>query len=129
MGGLMGKKNKVSEAELEIMKIVWENKAPTASTEIVRILKQRRGWEDTTIYTMLGKLVKKGALLRDKKSVSYYSAVLSESEYTLEETESLIDRLFSGDSRQLVSMLVENNKISREDIRTLRQFWEEETHD
>ena len=33
-------------------------------------------------------------------------------------------RLFAGDSRQLVSMLVENRKISREDIRELRQLWE-----
>ena len=42
----------------------------------------------------------------------------------LEQTESLVDRLFAGDSRQLVSMLVENRKISREDIRELRQLWE-----
>lgn len=125
----MNNKNKISEAELEIMKIVWERKAAVASTDIVRLLKQRCGWEDTTVYTMLSKLVKKGVLLRDKKAVSYYSAVLSEQEYTLEQTERLIDRLFSGDSRQLVSMLVENNKISREDIHTLRQFWEEETDD
>ena len=125
----MIKKNKISEAELEIMKIVWEKQAPAASTEIVRTLKQRCGWEDTTSYTMLSKLVKKGALLRDKQTVSYYSAALSEQEYTLEQTVHLIDKFFSGDSRQLVSMLVENNKISREDIRTLRQFWEEETND
>ena len=63
----MIKKNKISEAELEIMKIVWEKQAPAASTEIVRTLKQRCGWEDATIYTMLSKLVKKGALLRDKR--------------------------------------------------------------
>lgn len=55
----MIKKNKISEAELEIMKIVWEKQAPAASTEIVRTLKQRCGWEDTTIYTMLSKLVKR----------------------------------------------------------------------
>ena len=108
----MNNKNKISEAELEIMKIVWERQEAVASSDIVG---------------MLSKLVKKGALLREKKAVSYYSAALSEEEYTLEQTERLIDRLFSGDSRQLVSMLVENNKISREDIHSLRQFWEDET--
>lgn len=125
----MNSKNKISEAELEIMKIVWERQEAVASSDIVGILKKRCGWEDTTVYTMLSKLVKKGALLREKKAVSYYSAALSEEEYTLEQTERLIDRLFSGDSRQLVSMLVENNKISREDIHSLRQFWADETDD
>ena len=73
---------------------------------------------------MLSKLVKKGVLIRDKKVVSYYLASLTEQDYMLEQTESLVDRLFAGDSRQLVSMLVENRKISREDIRELRQLWE-----
>lgn len=120
----MKKSNKISEAELEIMKLIWEAGAPVASTDIVRRLKSKCGWEDTTIYTMLSKLVKKGVLIRDKQGVSYYAAALSEQDYMLEQTESLVNRLFAGDSRQLVSMLVENRKISREDIRELRQLWE-----
>lgn len=120
----MKKNNKISEAELEIMKVIWEAGAPVPSTDIVRGLKSKCGWEDTTIYTMLSKLVKKGVLTRDKQVVSYYSASLTEQDYLLEQTESLVDRLFAGDSRQLVSMLVENRKISREDIRELRQLWE-----
>ena len=120
----MKKNNKISEAELEIMKVIWEAGEPVPSTDIVRLLKDKCGWEDTTIYTMLSKLVKKGVLIRDKKVVSYYSASLTEQDYMLEQTESLVDRLFAGDSRQLVSMLVENRKISREDIRELRQLWE-----
>lgn len=120
----MKKSNKISEAELEIMKVIWEAGAPVSSTDIVRRLKNKCGWEDTTIYTMLSKLVKKGFLTRDKQAVSYYSASLTEQDYMLEQTESLIDRLFAGDSGQLVSMLVENRKISRKDIRELRQLWE-----
>ena len=54
----MNSKNKISEAELEIMKIVWERQEAVASSDIVGILKKRCGWEDTTIYTMLSKLVK-----------------------------------------------------------------------
>ena len=120
----MKKNNKISEAELEIMKVIWEAGEPVPSTDIVRRLKDKCGWEDTTIYTMLSKLVKKGVLIRDKKVVSYYSASLTEHDYMLEQTESLVDRLFAGDARQLVSMLVENRKIGREDIRELRQLWE-----
>ena len=60
MGDYMNNKNKISEAELEIMKIVWERQEAVASSDIVGILKKRCGWEDTTIYTMLSKLVKRG---------------------------------------------------------------------
>ena len=94
----MKKNNKISEAELEIMKVIWEAGEPVPSTDIVRRLKDKCGWEDTTIYTMLSKLVKKGVLIRDKKVVSYYSASLTEQDYMLEQTESLVDRLFAGDS-------------------------------
>lgn len=95
----MKKNNKISEAELEIMKVIWEAGEPVPSTDIVHRLKDKCGWEDTTIYTMLSKLVKKGVLIRDKKVVSYYSASLTEQDYMLEQTESLVDRLFAGDSR------------------------------
>ena len=54
----MKKNNKISEAELEIMKVIWEAGEPVSSTDIVRRLKDKCGWEDTTIYTMLSKLVK-----------------------------------------------------------------------
>lgn len=84
----MKKNNKISEAELEIMKVIWEAGEPVPSTDIVRRLKDKCGWEDTTIYTMLSKLVKKGILIRDKKVVSYYSASLTEQDYMLEQTES-----------------------------------------
>ena len=63
----MKKNNKISEAELEIMKVIWEAGEPVPSTDIVRRLKDKCGWEDTTIYTMLSKLVKKGVLIRDKR--------------------------------------------------------------
>ena len=115
--------HKIGDAELEVMKVVWDCGAHASSTEIVQRLKALRGWEDTTIYTMIGKLVKKGFLRREKRTVSFYSAILTEQAYMLEQTQGLLDKLFGGDAKQLVSMLVENRKVGAEDIEALRRHW------
>lgn len=125
----MKKAYKIGEAELEVMKAVWDKVGPVSSTDIVRQLKSQCGWEETTIYTMLSKLVKKGFLNRDKQAVSYYSPLLTENEYRLEQTHNLVDRLFGGDSRTLLSMLVQSEEISSSDLEELRQFWKEDSHD
>lgn len=75
---------------------------------------------------MLSKLVKKGYLKRDKQVVSYYSAILTRRQYRQEQTQKLLDGLFEGDSRALLTMLAETRKIKKEDIDELRQFWEDD---
>jgi predicted transcriptional regulator len=59
-----------------------------------------------------------------RKQVSYYSPIISEQEHTLEQTQNLIDKLFGGDAKQLVSMLCENKKINAGEIEYLRKIWE-----
>ena len=82
------------------------------------------GWEDTTIYTLISRLVKKGYLLQNKqKNVSSYVALISEHEYTKPQTDELIDKLFVGDAKQLISSLYETEKIKPQDIEELRRYW------
>ena len=115
---------KITDAEFEVMKTVWENVMPVTSVDIVRTVKQRKGWEDTTIYTLISRLVKKRYLLQNKqKNVSSYVALISEHEYTTEQTDELIDKLFGGDAKQLISSLYETEKIKLQDIEELRRYW------
>ncbi|GLC79735.1 BlaI/MecI/CopY family transcriptional regulator [Lacrimispora brassicae] len=120
----MKNEKKITDAEFEVMKTVWENVMPVTSVDIVRTVKQRKGWEDTTIYTLISRLVKKGYLLQNKqKTVSSYAALISEHEYTKEQTDELIDKLFGGDAKQLISSLYETKKIKPQDIEELRRYW------
>jgi len=126
----MNKDNRIAETELEVMKIVWKSKIPTISSDIVKELKVLKGWKETTIYTLISRLVEKGFLTQEKqKQVSYYTPTISEHEYTLEQTQDFIDKMFGGDARQLVSMLYENKKINADEIENLRAYWEDETND
>ncbi len=126
----MNKKNKIADTELEIMKVVWGNENPSTSSDIVRTLKALKGWKETTIYTLISRLVEKGFLAQKKqKQVSCYSPTISEQEYALEQTQDFIDKMFGGDAKQLVSMLYESKKIKVNEIEYLRTYWEDESND
>ncbi len=122
----MNKQNKIADTELEVMKVVWGNDDPSTSSDIVRTLMALKGWKETTIYTLISRLVEKGFLTQEKqKQVSCYSPTITEQEYALEQTQDFIDKIFSGDAGRLVSMLYKNKKIKTDEIEHLRKYWEE----
>ncbi|MDR2889488.1 MAG: BlaI/MecI/CopY family transcriptional regulator [Lachnospiraceae bacterium] len=126
----MNKDNKIADTELEIMKTVWARTTPISSSDIVRELMAQKGWKETTIYTLISRLVEKGFLTQQKqKQVSYYSPTISAQDYVLEQTHSFVNKLFGGDARKLISMLCESQSIGLEEIRSLRMNWEEDTND
>lgn len=126
----MNKDNRIADTELEVMKVIWKNSTPVTSSDIVKELKVLMGWKETTIYTLISRLVEKGFLTQEKqKQVSCYSPTISEQEYTLEQTQGFIDKMFGGDARQLVSMLYENKQIKAGEIEYLRKSWEGESND
>ncbi len=126
----MDKDNKIADTELEIMKAVWKRPVPVSSSDIVKELTAVKGWKETTIYTLISRLVEKGFLSQTKqKQVSYYSPTVSEHDYTLGQTQNFIDKLFGGDAKELVSMLYGSKKISAEELNKLRVEWEGESNE
>ena len=57
----------ISEAEFEVMKIVWKH-APISTNEITDRLLQTTNWSPKTIQTLIKRLVTKGALTYEKQS-------------------------------------------------------------
>ncbi len=71
----------ISEAEFEVMKIVWKH-APISTNEITDKLLQTTSWSPKTIQTLIKRLVTKGALTYEKQSrVFVYTPVVKENEY------------------------------------------------
>lgn len=115
----------ISEAELEVMKLLWKNKKMT-STKIVDNLLKTSDWKDKTILTLINRLVKKGAVNAEKENgkAFLYSANINEEEYKLEQSNSLINRLFNGSISLMMSNFVKSNNISNEDIEELKRILE-----
>ena len=67
---------RISDSELEVMKVLWEADDALPVTEIRTALQARRGWEATTVKTLVGRLVAKGALAQEKRNVYYYRPLI-----------------------------------------------------
>ncbi len=111
---------KISGSELEIMRVLWQAPDALPVSEIRRQLKSRKGWEDTTIKTLVQRLVKKGAVLQESRQVYYYRPAVSEAEYSRWATEELIEKVYRGNARDLVAALISADTLTEEDVAELR---------
>ncbi|MGQ0799976.1 MAG: BlaI/MecI/CopY family transcriptional regulator [Pseudomarimonas sp.] len=112
----------ISEAESRVMAVLWEHKACTAD-EVVAALDHANEWQETTVKTLLNRLLKKGAISADVEGRRYrYVPVLQQSDWVLEESSGLLDRLFGGRVAPLVAHFSEHGRLSRNDIAELRQL-------
>lgn len=117
---------KISESELEIMRIIWEHDAPMTVTQIRTEAEQRLKWEPSTIKTLLSRLLQKGAVSRiqeDGQRVYHYAALISKEDYGQESADKLIDKIFKGSAKNLVAALLSSNKLTKSDIEELYEIW------
>ena len=71
----------ISEAEFEVMKVVWQH-APISTNEITDRLVKTTTWSPKTIQTLIKRLVTKGALTYEKQSRMFvYTPPINENEY------------------------------------------------
>ena len=114
---------KISDSELEVMKLLWQAGDAQPVTEIRETLQRTRGWEATTVKTLVSRLVSKGALRQERRNVFYYSPLITEREYNAWATDSLIHRLYNGSARELVAALVRSEGLTQQDIEELRAMF------
>ena len=112
----------ISEAEFEVMKIVWQY-APVNTNEITEKLLQTTAWSPKTIQTLIKRLVTKGVLSYEKQGrIFVYTPLVQESKYINQESDSFLDRYYDGDITSMLSSYLENGKLSETEINTLRSL-------
>ena len=115
----------ISEAEWEIMRVVWANKAVT-SREVIDILESKMAWKESTIKTLLGRLVDKQALETTKEGRKFiYTAKISENKTMNEYATDILSRVCRKDNGKVAYDLVEHSKLSQEDISQLMELLKE----
>lgn len=112
----------ISDSELEIMKIIWENPDITAN-KIIGILEDKVEWKPNTIKTLINRLLKKNAIGFNKEGKEYYYYALVDKDiYINAESESFLQRIFNGSINSMVLNFVKNKKMSDEDIEELKSI-------
>jgi len=114
---------RISDSELEVMKLLWRAEDALSSTEIREELQKSMGWGATTIKTLISRLLGKEVIAQEKRQVFYYRALISEKDYNQWATGRLIDRLYRGSAKNLVAALVASEGLSAEDIDELRAMF------
>ena len=112
----------ISDAEFEVMDIIWKY-APISTNEITDRLTQKKEWSPKTIYTMLSRLEKKGAIRHEKESrVFIYTPCVKKEDYLEAESRTLADRFFDGAMNQMVVSFLNHKKLSAKDLDELQDI-------
>ena len=116
----------VSDSELELMKIIWsEGGKALYATIMERLADSGKTWQKNTVITLLSRLAEKGLLeTRKLGHRNEYTAAVSEADYQAAQTKTLLNKLYEGSAKGLVSTLIQTDLLSAEDYEELRQFWE-----
>ncbi len=124
----MGKPPQISDAEWEVMKVLWAT-APLTASEVADAVCDRMNWHPKTVKTLLGRLVRKGALrFREEGNRYLYRPTLPRERYVAEESRSFLDRVFGGDATPALVHFVESTDLSDDDIRELQAILERRSH-
>lgn len=112
----------ISEAEYEVMKIVWAY-APINTNEITEKLVNSTDWSPKTIQTLIKRLVNKHALTYEKSGRLFvYTPLIQEQEYIGAESHSFLEKFFHGDITAMLSSFIQEETLSDVEISQLRSI-------
>lgn len=112
----------ISEAELKVMKVVWEH-APISTNDITERLTVSTSWSPKTIQTLIKRLVTKKVLSYEKQGrVFIYTPLVSEKDYVSQESRSFLQRFYDGHISSMLSAYIQEEKLSKDDLDELRSL-------
>jgi BlaI family penicillinase repressor len=122
----MKAKPRISEAEWEVMKVVWA-KAPVSANDVIQnLVAKDHTWHPKTVKTYLTRLVNKEVLKFHKEGRAYvYVPLLNEKECVEAASKSFLERVFGGSLKPMLAHFVEREKLSRREIDELKRILDE----
>lgn len=112
----------LSKSELRVLEVLWDDHPLTVGQMIERLQKQTR-WHQSTIKTLLTRLVKKKAATRQRDGRRFFYSPLVQRETILaKESERLLNRFFDGEIAPLVAHFADRKQISKRDLEKIQMI-------
>ncbi|MEA4815899.1 MAG: BlaI/MecI/CopY family transcriptional regulator [Lachnospiraceae bacterium] len=112
----MSKYAALSNGEWKIMNILWE-KSPITIAEIVSALRDDTAWTKATVFMMLSRMGKKGAVRFEEGGRSkFFYPVWNKENSAINETESFLSRVYGGSLKLMLSSMTDQKSLTKEDI-------------
>lgn len=118
----------ISDAELEIMKIIWSNPAEVTLFPYIMDELAERGkpCQKNTLIVLLSRLMNKGFLSAKKTGRrNEYTALISEEEYRTDQTRTFLDKIYEGSVKGLVSTLIAGDLLDSGEYEELKALLEQ----
>ena len=117
----------ISDAELEIMKIVWGNPEDVTLFPYImdRLAARGKPCQKNTLIVLLSRLMNKGFLSAKKIGRrNEYTTLVSEAEYQTAQTKNFLDKIYEGSAKGLVSNLIMSDLLADEEYEELKRLLE-----
>ena len=117
---------RLPDAELLIMKIVWQHEDEITSAQIIEALDGKKEWVQATVLNFLARLVSRGFLsVRRDGKINIYTPIINEDVYLEVESKSFLERLHGNSLKSFVAALYSGDAITQSDLEELKSFIEE----
>lgn len=114
--------SKISNAEWEIMKIIWKN-SEIPSINIINELKDKSEWKPATVKSLINRLLNKNIIGFNKLGYEYlYYPLVSEDECIKLESFSFVNRVFNGSIKSMLLTFAQSDELSQLDIKDLKDI-------
>jgi len=114
----------ITDAEWEVMRVVWANDRVT-SKKVISVLEEKMDWTQSTIKTILGRLVEKGVLNTEQEVRKFiYTANIEEKEAVRDYTEDIFNRICNKKVGNVIGNIIEDHVLSFDDIDRLEKILE-----
>jgi predicted transcriptional regulator len=118
----MADSSPLTDAQREIMEIVWQRGEATVS-EVREALAERRQLARNTVQTMIVRLEEKGWLThREQGRTFIYSANRPRKVSLGAKVAQMVDRMFAGSAEEMVTALIEYRGLSPEEAERIRDM-------
>lgn len=115
---------RLHEGELNIMELLWSNKV-LAAKDISKIIKEYIGWEKNTTYTVIKRLIDKGAIKREEPGF-LCKAIVSKKTVQNIETRVLLNRFYNGSLNTFFIEFLKNQRLSPSELLEMERIISEQ---
>ena len=111
---------RIPDAELEVMLVLWHSTSPLTVGEITNTLTESRPWKSGTVHVLLARLEERGFVACDKSEYKHrFTPIVSEEDYRKGEEKTLMHRFFGGSAKRMIASLLDADGLSDKDLEEL----------
>ncbi len=119
----MSKIRRLPDAELEIMLLLWQAETAVPRNYFDKALKEEKNWADSTILSLLSRLIDKGFIVSTKQgNKNFYTPLVKKEDYYAVENQSFMKKFYHNSLNQFLVSFSQSNPLSEQEICELHEL-------